>query len=80
MFNEIMPSLFILSKEQQLNAGNQIFKLLKSRLKTWDKIQKVINGELKLIELSESEKISKSEIELIFHNETHLIEAVNYDS
>lgn len=80
MFNEIMPSLFVLSKEQQLSAGNQIFRLLKSRLKTWDKIQKVINGELKLIELSESEKISKTEIELIFHNETHLIEAVNYDS
>ena len=78
MFNEIMPSLFILSKEQQLLVGNQIFKLLMSRLKSWDKIQSIIDGKLKLIELSEAEQISKSEIELILHNPLTLIEA-NHD-
>jgi uncharacterized protein YoaH (UPF0181 family) len=46
-----MPKLFTLSKDQQLSAGNQIFKLLMSRLKSWDKIQKVID-EIKLIKLS----------------------------
>ena len=75
LFNEIMPSLFMLSKEQQLSAGNQIFKLLMSRLKSWNKIQKVMDGDIKLIELSESEQISKSEIELILHNSPNLIEA-----
>lgn len=75
LFNEIMPSLFMLSKEQQLTAGNQIFKLLLSRLKSWDKIQKVMDGDIKLIELSKSEQISKSEIELIFHHSPTLIEA-----
>ena len=75
MFNEIMPSLFMLSKEQQLLVGNQIFKLLMSRLKSWDKIQSIIDGKLKLIELSEAEQISKSEIELIMHNSSTLIEA-----
>ncbi|WP_335957979.1 VPA1269 family protein [Acinetobacter bereziniae] len=75
LFNEIMPSLFMLSKEQQLKAGNQIFKLLMSRLKSWDKIQKVMDGDIKLIELSESEQISKSEIELILHHSPTLIEA-----
>lgn len=75
LFNEIMPSLFMLSKEQQLTAGNQIFKLLMSRLKSWDKIQKVMDGDIKLIELSESEQISKSEIELILHHSPTLIEA-----
>ncbi|EXG32770.1 gamma-mobile-trio integrase GmtZ [Acinetobacter baumannii] len=79
LFNGIMPKLFTLSKDQQLSAGNQIFKLLMSRLKSWDKIQKVIEGEIKLIELSESEKISKSEIELILHNSPTLIET-SYDS
>ena len=74
MFNEIMPSLFMLSKEQQLLVGNQIFKLLMSRLKSWDKIQSIIDGKLKLIELSEAEQISKSEIELILHNSSTLIE------
>lgn len=72
-FNEIMPSLFKLSKEQQLSAGNQIFKLLMSRLQSWDKIQKVMDGEIKLIELSETEHISKSEIEIILHNSPVLI-------
>ncbi|WP_039890034.1 gamma-mobile-trio integrase GmtZ [Acinetobacter johnsonii] len=75
MFNEIMPALFMLSKEQQLSAGNQIFKLLMSRLKSWDKVQSVMDGKLKLIELSETEQISKSEIELILHNSPTLIEA-----
>ncbi|WP_340600954.1 gamma-mobile-trio integrase GmtZ [Acinetobacter sp. HZNU-JH01] len=75
MFNEIMPNLFMLSKEQQLTAGNQIFKLLMSRLKSWDKVQKVMDGEIKLIELSEYEQIEKSEIELILHNSPTLIEA-----
>lgn len=75
LFNEIMPSLFMLSKNQQLSAGNQIFKLLMSRLKSWDKVQKVMDGEIKLIELSESEQISKSEIELILHHSPTLIEA-----
>ena len=75
MFNEIMPSLFMLSKQQQLLVGNQIFKLLMSRLKSWDKIQSIIDGKLKLIELSEAEQISKSEIELILHNPSILIEA-----
>lgn len=75
LFNEIMPSLFMLSKDQQLTAGNQIFKLLMSRLKSWDKIQKVMDGDIKLIELSESEQISKSEIELILHHSPTLIEA-----
>ena len=75
MFNEIMPSLFILSKEQQLLVGNQIFKLLMSRLKSWDKIQSIIDGKLKFSELSEAEQISKSEFELILHNHSTLIEA-----
>lgn len=74
LFNEIMPSLFMLSKDQQLIAGNQIFQLLMHRLKSWDKIQKVIDGEIKLVELSESEQISKSEIELILHHSPTLIE------
>lgn len=75
MFNEIMPAMFTLSKEQQLFAGNQIFKLLMRRLKSWDKVQSVIDGKIKLIELSDSEKISKSEIELILHNSPTLLEA-----
>lgn len=74
MFNEIMPSLFTLTKEQQLIAGNQIFKLLMNRLKTWDKVQQVIDCRIKLTELVDTEQISKSDIELIMTNSKNLIE------
>ena len=76
-FNEIMPKLFTLSKDQQLYAGNQIFRLLMNRLKSWDKVHKVIYGEVKLIELTEIEQISKTEIELILNNPTPLIETTH---
>ena len=74
MFNEIMPSLFTLTKEQQLMAGNQIFKLLMNRLKTWDKVQQVIDCRIKFTELADTEQISKSDIELIMTNSKNLIE------
>jgi hypothetical protein len=74
MFNEIMPSLFTLTKEQQLMAGNQIFKLLMNRLKTWDKVQQVIDCRIKFTELTDTEQISKSDIELIMTNSKNLIE------
>lgn len=77
VFNEIMPKLFTLSKDQQLYAGNQIFRLLMNRLKSWDKVHKVIYGEIKLIELTEIEQISKTEIELILNNSTPLIETTH---
>ncbi|WP_098728754.1 gamma-mobile-trio integrase GmtZ [Acinetobacter baumannii] len=74
IFNEIMPSLFTLTKEQQLMAGNQIFKLLISRLKTWDKVQQVIDCHIKFTELADTEQISKSDIELIMANSKNFIE------
>jgi len=45
-----------------------------SRLKSWDKVQSIMDGELKLMELPETEQISKSEIELILHNSPTLVE------
>ncbi|MBC7751385.1 MAG: integrase [Candidatus Saccharibacteria bacterium] len=75
MFNGIMPTLFTLSKDQQLVAGNQIFKLLMSRLKSLEKVQQVIDCHVKFSELAEVERISKSDIELIMINSNNLIES-----
>ena len=55
-------------------AGNQIFKLLMNRLKTWDKVQQVIDCRIKFTELADTEQISKSDIELIMTNSKNLIE------
>ena len=65
MFNDLAPSLLTLSEEQQLVAGNEIVKLLKSRLKTWNKVDELIEGKIKLVDLLGEEKIERSEITVI---------------
>ena len=65
MFNDLAPSLLTLSEEQQLVAGNEIVKLLKSRLKTWNKVDELIEGKIKLVDLQGEEKIERSEITVI---------------
>jgi uncharacterized protein YoaH (UPF0181 family) len=74
MFNNMMPKLFTLSKEQQLHAGNQIFQLFMNRLKSWEKIQKIVDCQIRLDELDNAEKISMSEIELILNNAVKVLE------
>jgi hypothetical protein len=64
-FNELAPRLFMLSQQEQLAVGNQLVALLKARLKSWEKVNKLIDGELKLADLIGPEKIEPSEIELI---------------
>lgn len=64
-FNELAPRLFMLSQEEQLTVGNQLVALLKARLKSWEKINKLIDGQLKLPDLVGPERIESSEIELI---------------
>lgn len=67
-FNDLAPRLFMLSKEEQLNAGNQLVALFKARLKSWEKVNKLIDGQLRLSDLVGPEKIEPSEIELIGKN------------
>lgn len=66
------PGLFLMSEEQQLKAGNELYKLLKNRLKTWSRIDQVLNCEVKLDGLLGSEQISKSEIQLIVNHNLQL--------
>ncbi len=64
-FNDLAPRLFLLSKEEQLTIGNQLVALFKSRLKSWEKVNKLIDGQLKLSDLVGPERIEPSEIVLI---------------
>ncbi|BDZ75034.1 hypothetical protein GCM10025856_27530 [Methylophaga marina] len=64
-FNEVAPRLFMLSQEEQLTIGNQLVALFKARLNSWEKINKLIDGHLKLTDLVGPERIEPSEIELI---------------
>lgn len=64
-FNELAPRLFMLSQDEQLTVGNQLVALFKARLKSWVRVNKLIDGQLKLCDLVGPEKIEPSEIELI---------------
>jgi hypothetical protein len=64
-FNNIAPSLFLMPEKMQLEAGNQMVQLLLSRLKTWQRVNELVNGTIKLEDLNGNEQISKSEIKVI---------------
>jgi hypothetical protein len=65
LYNDISPRLFTLNKEEQLEVGNQLVALFKARLKSWSRVDQLINCEIRIDELPSYEKIEKSEIELI---------------
>ena len=63
--NNIAPNMFMMSQEQQLEVGNQIVKLLLARLKTWERVNEVVDGNVRIEDLVRDEKILPSEIEFI---------------
>ncbi|EGN74540.1 phage integrase family protein [Idiomarina sp. A28L] len=65
IFNDLAPGLFMLSEKQQLSVGNQLVALLKSRLKSWSKIDRVLEGQVRLSDLIGEERIEPTEIEVI---------------
>lgn len=73
-FNDIAPQMFSLTKDQQLHAGNEIYKLLMSRLNSWDKVMDVVDCKVKFKELDFSEQITATDFELILSNTDKLIE------
>lgn len=73
VFNNMAPQMFSLTKEQQLYAGNEIYKLLISRLKSWEKITDVVDCKVKFKELDYAEQITTTDLELILTNTNRLI-------
>lgn len=73
-FNEMAPQMFSLTKEQQLYAGNEIYKLLVSRLNSWDKVMDVVDCKVKFKELDFAEQVTAIDFELILSNTNRLIE------
>ena len=79
VMNNLTPSLFLLSEDEQLSVGNEFSNFLKSRLGSWKRVNQVVTGELKLIDRSNSEKIEVSEIETIFNKKTKYIVMIKTD-
>lgn len=74
VFNDMAPQMFSLTKEQQLHAGNEIFKLLVSRLSSWEKVVDVVECKVKFKELDYAERITATDLELVLLNTARLIE------
>jgi len=64
--NESPQRMFRLNKDQQLLVGNQIARLLISRLRSWERIDSLIEGRFRLAELVGLESISLKEISEVF--------------
>lgn len=62
--------MFRLNKDQQLLVGNQIARLLHSRLRTWERVDSLIDGKIRLADLVGLESISLKEISETFRNYT----------
>ncbi|WP_095112944.1 VPA1269 family protein [Pseudomonas sp. Irchel 3H7] len=61
LLNRIRPSLCSLSEKEQLVVGNQAAKFLLQRLKTWDRVDQVVTGQILLEDLSDDERISQAD-------------------
>ena len=67
--NKIFPKMFMLDTKQQLLVGNQMVELLKTRLRSWDKINSLIDGSIQLADLDDADVIKLCEIEALFTND-----------
>jgi hypothetical protein len=61
LFNKVRPVMCSLNEKEQLAVGNQVTKFLLQRLKTWNRVDQLIDGRVLLEELGDDEKISKEE-------------------
>ncbi|ABZ75086.1 integrase family protein [Shewanella halifaxensis HAW-EB4] len=55
--NGIQPWLCMLSPEQQLEVGNQMSELLKSRLKSWENVEKLMRAEILLSDFNDDNQL-----------------------
>lgn len=58
-FNDMKPSLFMLDAKQQLAIGNQITKFMLARLKSWEKLDAVVDGRLLMRDLPEHQRLNE---------------------
>lgn len=70
--NGITPHFLYLNEAEQLVVGNQMTQLMLSRLKSWEKIDRLIDGDLALNDFEDGERISKNELKQLFMGATPL--------
>lgn len=61
LINRIRPAMCSLSEKEQLVVGNQVTKFLLQRLKSWDRVDQVVAGQVLLEDLGDDERITNDE-------------------
>jgi hypothetical protein len=56
-FNNMMPRMFAMDKDQQLVIGNQLTNLMMSRVKSWATMDLLVDRKMLLEDLGENERI-----------------------
>lgn len=78
--NGLSPAMYRLSQEQQLIVGNQLTKLLMSRIQSWDNMDRLMAGDILLDDLSDDETLeplSKSVKILLDHAKRQALKGGN---
>jgi hypothetical protein len=70
--NGMNPQFIFLTEKQQLAVGNQMTQLMLSRLQSWEKLDKLINGTLALNDFLEKERLTLMDIKSLFASSTPL--------
>lgn len=64
--NNLRPRMFQLTPSQQLSIGNQLVNMFLLRLKTWERLDEVVDGRYLLSELGQDESVSEEEFNALF--------------
>jgi hypothetical protein len=64
--NGMQPQLLLLEEKEQMIVGNQISQLMYSRIKSWDTIDRLIDGELTLRDLGTDLHLTAQDIKELF--------------
>ncbi|WP_397471156.1 VPA1269 family protein [Rheinheimera sp.] len=65
-FNDMKPQMMFLTEEEQLIVGNQLTQLLLTRLKSWDKLDRLMDNELTFKDLPAEERLTTIDLKQLF--------------
>lgn len=72
LHNNIKPKMFLLDEKEQLIVGNQLTQLMLTRLKSWQSLDKLIDGSLLLGDIPEENIFIKAKINKLFEQSISL--------
>jgi hypothetical protein len=73
LMNDLRPAMCHLTEKEQLLLGNQVIAFLFSRVKSWDMVDRLIDGKLRLMDLTGAERIDGMEIQKLLDSKPHLL-------